>query len=281
MEKELINQLRSSFEIVAQNGPDIEFWYARDLQKLLGYNEWRNFVLVITKAKQACINSGHAIENHFVDVNKMVTIGSGTQRTVEDLKLTRYACFLIAQNGDPRKIEIAFAQTYFAVQTRKQEILEQRLAEIERLQAREKLSQSEKQLSGVFFERGVDSQGFARIRSKGDQALFGGNTTQKMKERLGTSEKRALTDFLPTITIKAKDFSNEITAFNAVRDNLKGEPQLTNEHIKSNTTVRQALKRSNIIPEDLPPAEDIKKVGRKIKAEGKKLPEITGSLIDE
>jgi DNA-damage-inducible protein D len=210
MEKELINQLRSSFEIVTQGEHDIEFWYARDLQKLLGYNEWRNFVFVINKAKQACKNSGHITEDHFVDVNKMVPLGSGSQREIDDLKLTRYACYLIAQNGDPKKNEIAFAQTYFAVQTRKQELIEQRIFEVERLQAREKLSQSEKQISGILFERGVDSQGFARIKSKGDQALFGGKTTQQMKDKLGIPEKRALADFLPTITINPT-FRSKIT----------------------------------------------------------------------
>jgi DNA-damage-inducible protein D len=213
MKKELINQLHSSFEEASQSDHGVEFWYAREIQKLLGYEDWKNFVKVIEKAKESCSTSGHKIHDHFSDVGKMVLLGSGSQREINDIKLTRYACYLIAQNGDPRKNEIAFAQTYFAIQTRKQEILEQRLAEIERLQAREKLSQSEKQISGILFERGVDSQGFARIKSKGDQALFGGNTTQQMKEKLGIPEKRALADFLPTITIKAKDFANEITSF--------------------------------------------------------------------
>src|SRR3990167_9151579 len=213
MKKELIIQLHHAFESIAQQDKKIEFWYARELQKLLGYNEWRNFLLVINKAKKACNISKNMIKNHFVDVNKMVVLGSGSQRKINDMKLTRYACYLVAQNGDSHKIEIAFAQTYFAVQTRKQEIIEQRLIEIERLQAREKLSQSEKLLSGVLFERGVDSQGFARIRSKGDQALFGGHTTQQMKNRLTVPENRALADFLPTITIKAKDLANEITTF--------------------------------------------------------------------
>lgn len=278
MEKELIGQLHNSFEGVAQREEDVEYWYARDLQNLLGYNEWRNFLQVINKAKQACSNSGHPIQDHFVDVNKMISLGKGGQREVDEVKLTRYACYLIAQNGDSRKNEIAFAQTYFAVQTRKQELIEQRIANVERLQAREKLTQSEKQLSGILFERGIDSHGFARIRSKGDQALFGGNTTQKMKDKLGVPENRALADFLPTITIKAKDFANEITSFNTARDNLRGEHPITQEHVKSNTTVRAALKQSGIDPESLSAAEDIKKVDRKIKSENKKLPKAIKAL---
>ncbi len=281
MEKELITQLHNGFESVAKRENDIAFWYARDLQNPLGYNEWRNFLLVINKAKQACENSKHTIKDHFVDVNKMVLLGKGGQREIGDIKLTRYACYLIAQNGDSRKTEIAFAQTYFAVQTRKQEIIEQRISEIERLQARKKLSQSEKLLSGILFERGVDSQGFARIRSKGDQALFGGNTTQQMKNKLEVSENRALADFLPTITIKAKDFANEITAFNTVRNNLRGEQPISQEHIKNNGTVREALTQSNIYPENLLPMEDIKKVDRKIKSEKKKLPNVPNRLTEK
>lgn len=271
MKKELITQLHHNFENVAQKQDDIEFWYARDLQKLLGYGEWRNFVLVMNKAKIACTQSKQAIHDHFVEVNKMVPIGSGGFREIDDLKLTRYACYLTAQNGDSRKIEISFAQTYFAVQTRKQEIIEQRLLEVERLEAREKLTLTEKRLSGILFERGVDGQGFARIRSKGDQALFGGYTTSQMKDKLEIPENRVLADFLPTISIKAKDFASEITAFNTQRDQLQGEQSITQEHIKNNSDVRHLLTQKNIYPERLPLAEDIKKIERKIKSEGKQL----------
>lgn len=274
MKKELVAQLHHAFENIIQKDEKIEFWYARDLQKLLGYEKWDNFLKVVIKAKSACLTSKHNVIDHFADISKMVSLGSGSRRKIDDIKLTRYACYLIAQNGDPRKTEIAFAQTYFAVQTRKQEIIEQRLAEIERLQAREKLSQSEKLLSGILFERDVDNQGFARIRSKGDQALFGGHTTQQMKDKLTIPENRTLADFLPTITIKAKDFANEITIFNTARDNLQGEQPISQEHVKNNTDVRTLLTQKNIYPETLPPAEDIRKIGRKIKSEGKKLEKI-------
>jgi DNA-damage-inducible protein D len=197
IKKELITQLHTAFEKITRQEKQVEFWYARDLQKLLSYEKWSNFLKVIEKAKSACLHSKNRVNDHFADVGKMIALGKGGQRNIDDIKLTRYACYLIAQNGDPNKTEIAFAQTYFAVQTRKQEIIEQRLAEVERLQAREKLSQSEKILSGILFERSIDNQGFARIRSKGDKALFGGFSTQQMKHKLSVPDNRALADFLP------------------------------------------------------------------------------------
>jgi len=281
MEKEIIIQLHSHFENSTQMEDEVEYWFARDLQILLGYNEWRNFAHVVIKAKQACENSKLSIQDHFVEITKMIPLGKGAQREVDDIKLTRYACYLIAQNGDPKKNQIAFAQTYFAVQTRKQEIIEERISEIERLQAREKLSQSEKQLSGILFERGVDSQGFARIRSKGDQALFGGYATLQMKDKLRIPNNRALADFLPTITIKAKDFATEITSFNTVRDNLKGEVPISAEHVKNNRDVRNLLKGKDIYPENLPPAKDLKKISRKIRSENKKNLQPLAKLVDE
>jgi len=270
---EIVAKLHADFEHILKTDTETgtEFWMARDLQVLLGYSQWRNFEQVIEKAKIACRNAGHDPKDHFAEVSKMVDVGSGAKRQIDDIALTRYASYLIAQNGDPNKDEIAFAQTYFAVQTRKQELIEKRLVELERLQARKKLSLSEKGLSQVIFERLGEGQSFARIRSKGDQALFGGLTTQDMKTRLGAPDNRPLADFLPTITIKAKDFANEITTFNIKKDDLKTEMGITHEHVKNNQDVRKLLTDRDIQPESLPPAEDAKKVQRRLETEQKKL----------
>ncbi len=274
MKKELIVQLHTSFEQCMRTETEggTEFWLARDLQSLLGYAHWRNFEPVIEKAKTACENSGKIAADHFAQARKMVDLGSGAQREIEDVMLSRYACYLIAQNGDPTKEPVAFAQTYFAVQTRKMEVIEKRLEEMERLEARKKLTTSEKQLSGIIFERLEDNQSFARIRSKGDQALFGGMSTQDMKDRLGVPKSRPLADFLPVITIKAKDFANEITNFNIKKDDLRTEPTITKEHIKNNKDVRKLLTDRGIVPEKLPSAEDLKMVERRVQSEQKKLP---------
>jgi DNA-damage-inducible protein D len=274
MKKDIIVRLHSSFEESMHTDTEsgLNFWLARDLQELLGYTQWRNFELVIERAKTACEKSGERVQDHFADTSKMVDVGSGAQREISDIMLTRYACYLIAQNGDPSKEPIAFAQTYFAVQTRKMEVIEQRLEEVERLNARKKLTESEKQLSGIIFERLADNQSFARIRSRGDQALFGGNSTQQMKDRLGVPKNRPLADFLPLITIKAKDFANEITNFNIKKDDLRTESTIAKEHVKNNVDVRKVLTDRGIVPENLPPAEDLKKVERRVETERKKLP---------
>ncbi|MBJ2349659.1 MULTISPECIES: DNA damage-inducible protein D [Pseudomonas] len=283
MKKDSIAKLHTAFENIVQRHVETatEFWLARELQAVLGYARWENFVKITEKAKASCEAAGSLVEDHFRDVTKMVSLGSGSQRAVEDIALTRYACYLIAQNGDPSKEPIAFAQTYFALQTRKQELIEQRLAERERLVARKKLTVSEKQLSSVIYERLGEDQSFARIRSRGDQALFGGVGTQQMKERLGVPQSRPLADFLPTITIKAKDFANEITNFNIKKDDLSSERQITSEHVKNNADVRTLLSDRGIVPEQLPAAEDLKKIERRHTAEAKKLPKLVERLDDE
>jgi DNA-damage-inducible protein D len=265
MDTTIIKKLTKNFEDFVHVEQGIEYWFARDLQLLLGYSEWRKFLGVIDKAKEACVNSELDPKDHFVDAAKMVSIGSDAKRKIEDIKLTRYACYLIAQNGDPRKEEIAFAQSYFAIQTRKQELIEQRIQLIERLTARKKLTESETELSKLIYERGVDDKGFGRIRSKGDMALFGGKTTKEMKNKLQVGKGRALADFLPTVTITAKNLATEITNFNVKKKDLNGENKITDEHVQNNTDVRELLSKSNIIPEELPPEEDLKKLERRVK----------------
>jgi DNA-damage-inducible protein D len=270
MQTDVIQTLTSSFEAHAQQTETgVEYWLARDLQHLLGYNEWRNFLAVVSKAKTACELSGHQTSDHFVDVNKMVDLGSGSQREVEDLMLTRFACYLTAQNGDPRKQEIAFAQTYFAIQTRRAELIEQRLLAAERVAARQKLTTTEKELSQVIYEQTGGNDDFALIRSKGDQALFG-KSTQAMKAQWKVPDSRPLADFAPTIILKAKDFATEITIFNARQKALVTEQAISREHITNNDAVRRTLLERGIRPETLPPEEDVKKVERRLGTEQKK-----------
>lgn len=270
MQSDAINALTVTFEAHAQKTENsIEYWLARDLQHLLGYSKWDNFLNVISKAKTSCEVSGHDIDDHFADVRKMVELGSGSQRQIDDIMLTRYACYLIAQNGDPKKQEIAFAQTYFAMQTRKAEMIEQRLLEAERVSARRKLTETEKELSNVIFEQTGSDRNFGLIRSKGDQALFG-KSTKAMKAQWNVPENRPLADFAPTIILKAKDFATEITIFNSRENQLGTEQEISAEHVINNDAVRQTLLERGIRPESLPPEEDVKKVERRLSSEQKK-----------
>jgi DNA-damage-inducible protein D len=270
MKTEIIQSLTDTFEGHAQRTEQgVEYWLARDLQHLLGYAEWRNFGTVLSKAKTACELSGHPVLDHFVDVNKTIAMPKGAEKEVDDLMLTRYACYLVAQNGDSRKQPIAFAQTYFAVQTRKAELIEQRLLEAERVMARKKLSQTEKDLSEVIYEQTGGNQDFALIRSKGDSALFG-KSTQAMKAQWKVPDSRPLADFAPTIILKAKDFAAEITIFNARQHQMGSESAIAKEHVTNNQAVRDTLLQRGIRPESLPPAEDVKKVERRLVAADKK-----------
>lgn len=282
MDIQQIIEYKSAFDAIERQvaddyGENIEVWYARELQHILGYARWENFAVAIGRAMQSCKSQGINIDDHFREVTKMVSLGSGSERPIQDFVLTRYACYLITQNGDPKKEEVAFAQSYFAVQTRRAEIIEERLHMLERLETRERLRSSEKQLSKNIYERGVDDKGFGRIRSKGDSALFGGLTTEQMKQRLGI-KSGALADRLPTLTIAAKNLATEMTNYNVEEKDLYGEQSITVEHIQNNKSVREMLGRRGIKPENLPPAEDIKKVERRMVKEEKQIVEGTKKL---
>lgn len=284
MDKQSIIQYKDTFDAIAtyiesDNGKEkVEVWFARELQEVLGYARWENFQSAINRAVESCNTQGVNIDDHFREVTKMVKLGSGAIRDVQDFMLTRYACYLIAQNGDPKKEPIAFAQSYFAVQTRKAEFIEERINYIARIESRDRLRASEKQLSQNIYERGVDDKGFGRIRSKGDAVLFGGHTTEDMKKRLGVKDNRPLADFLPTLTIAAKNLATEMTNYNVEGKNLYGERAITNEHMQNNQSVREMLDKRGILPEELPPAEDIKKLERRVASEEKMIEKASSKL---
>jgi len=278
MQTEIIAKLHAGFEGSSRTDNGVTYWYARDIQALLDYARWENFEAAVERAKISCQTSDQAVENHFREVTKMVEIGSATQRPIRDIMLTRYACYLIAQNGDPKKEAIAFAQSYFALQTRKQELLEARLQLAERIQARSKLTETERQLSSTLYQHGVDDKGFGEVRSRGDNALFGGNNTAQMKSRLGVKSGRALADFLPTVTLKAKEFAAAITDFNVRKNRMFGKSTIGDEHVKNNRDVRAVLSKSDIKPENLPAEEDIQKLERRVKSEEKQSLKSEGDL---
>lgn len=282
MESNEVQKRKLAFDECSREDEDgVEYWLARDIMRPLGYSRWENFETAVKRAMASCEASKTPVESHFRETTKMVELGSGSSREVRDYKLTRYACYLIAQNGDPRKEEIALAQAYFAVQTRRQEVIEQRMAEIQRVQSRRSLSESEKQLAGIAFERGVDSRGFALIKSRGDSALFGGRSTADMKRRLGVSAKAPLADKLSTVAINAKSLANSMTSYNVEQKDLRGTQQIGQEHVGNNHSVRRTLLDRGIVPESLPPEEDTKKLERRLRADERKLIRDSGEFSPE
>ncbi len=261
-----------SIKRVSNDDHPMEFWSARDLMPMLGYTKWQKFTEVIERAKAACKLSGQNIDDHVTGAGKMIATGKGATRKIEDFFLTRYAFYLIAQNGDPRKPEIALAQTYFATQTRKQELLEQRDMESKRLDARAKLRETESKIESTVYERGIKYPvEFATFKNKHIEALYGGISASQLKKIRKIPPKRSLADFDSHVELKAKDFALAMTDHNIKEKDIRGKEAMNTEVVKNSRETRQALLNRGIKPEHIKPEEDLKLVESRKNKEAKRI----------